>query len=128
MTDPLDFDLDELLKWYDEHVAAKKLRSENPQVRDLIEVLRAYPNGLGRTWAIDEIEKRRKAKGLTIPLSFENSIQSAYNQHSVDSAEWRKRGSKAETGLFFSPGGKGSGKWAVNQDRAAAWLRSRTGA
>ncbi|MDZ4371577.1 MAG: hypothetical protein U1C74_09185 [Phenylobacterium sp.] len=125
MAEPFDFDLDELMKWYDEHLAAKRLRSENPQVRDLIEVLLPHPKGLGRSWAIDEIEKRRRAKGLSIPLKFEASVQSAYNQHSVDSVVWRKRGSPVVDGLFHSPDGKGSGKWAVYPDRAAKWLRSK---
>lgn len=125
MTEEFVFDLDELMRGYDEHLAAKKLRSENPQVRDLIEVLVRYKNGLGRSWVIDEIEKRRRAKGLAIPPKFEASIQSAYNQHSVDSAVWRKRGSPEADGLFHSPEGKGSGKWAVYPDKAADWLRAK---
>jgi hypothetical protein len=122
-----DIDIDELIRWYDEHLAAKKLRAENPQVRDLIEVLLPHPKGLGRTWAIDLIEKRRRAKGMSIPLKFEESIQSAYNQHSADSSVWRRRGSPVADGLFHSPDGKGSGKWAVFPERAATWLRSRLG-
>lgn len=120
-----ELDLDDLLRWYDDHLAAKKLRSENPQVRDLIEVLLPHKNGLGRSWVIDAMEKRRRTKGLTIPAKFEASVQSAYNQHSVDSAVWQKRGSLAVDGLFYSPEGKGSGKWAVFPEKAAAWLRTR---
>lgn len=120
-----ELNIDELLRWYDEHLAAKKLRAENPQVRDLIEVLLPHTKGLGRTWVIDAIERRRRAKGFIIPPKFENSIQSAYNQHSVDSSVWKNKGSLPHDGLFFSPDGKGSGKWAVYPDRAADWLRSK---
>jgi len=34
-----------------------------------------------------------------------------------------KRKAPDTDGLFYSPEGKGSGVWAVNRDRAAAWLK-----
>ena len=124
MTTPDDF-WAKLLRRIDADIAAKKLRLENPYVRDLIEVLMPHQGGLSRQFVLHTLEKKRKQAGLKIPPKFEQSVQSAYNQHSVDSSVFIKRKAPESDGLFYSPQGKGSGIWAVYRDRATAWLEAR---
>ena len=116
---------DNLLRKIDAGIAAKKLRLENPYVKDLIEVLLPHQNGLSRRMVLHTLERKRKQAGLQIPEKFEQAVQSAYNQHSVDSTVFTKRGKPESDGLFYSPRGKGSGIWAVYRDKAATWLEAR---
>jgi hypothetical protein len=107
--------------------ALKEARHKHPYVGDLIAVLLPYPAGLRRTLAIHELEKQRKQDGLPIPASFESAVQSSYNHYSEDSDVFRKRDAPAGEGLFYSPDGKGSGRWAVHAERALYWLKARLG-
>ena len=97
-------------------------RRSNPYAADIAKVLIGHPGGLHRSKVISTLETDRKAKGLPMPEKFEATVQSAYNQYSIDSTLFSKRGAPAAEGLFYSVGGKGSGYWAVNRDRAKAWL------
>jgi hypothetical protein len=111
--------------WLKKFHALNEARHSHPYVADLIRVLLPFSNGLRRSMVMHELKKRRKKDGLPIPPSFEESVQSSYNQHSVDSSVFRKRKAPDSEGLFYSPDGKGSGRWAVNRERAGAWLRAR---
>ncbi len=117
--------LDQLLRDVQARIAKKELRLEHPYVKDLIEVLKAYPRGLARQMVLHTLEKQRQRAGLPIPAKFEEAVQSSYNQHSVDSMVFKKRNAPPSDGLFYSPHGKGSGIWAVHLDRAAAWLKGK---
>ena len=64
----------------------------------------------------------RKPKDLPMPKKFEQTVQSAFNHHSAQSSVFK---SGPEDDLFYSPGGKGSGYWAVHRDKAEAWLRRK---
>ena len=112
---------DEKLKQLAKAKAALKAL-KYPYVRDLIEVLRPHPRGLSRRLVLHTLERKRKEAGLSIPEKFEQSVQSAYNKHSVDSSVFKKRKAPEWQGLFYSPQGKRSGIWAVYPDRANAWL------
>lgn len=123
------FDLD---AWFEEAFqrmearrAALKLRKENPWVLYLIKVLWPYQSGLRRTIVMDRVRQIRAPKGLNMPKAFENTVQSAFNHHSSQSAVFAGRGAGEADDLFYSPDGKGSGKWAVHRERALAWLRDR---
>ena len=110
----------------DEKWKLAKLKEEHPYVADLIGLLLPYRNnGMRRSMVLRMLEKERKNAGLPIPPTFEQSVQSAYNGHCFDSLTFRRPESEA---LFYSPEGKGSGKWAVNAERAQAWLEKRLGA
>jgi hypothetical protein len=119
--------LDEFLERAGEIIAARQLKKDNPYLLDLIKILKPFPQGLRRRFVMDRMISNRKARGLDIPEEFEATVQSAYNHHSVDSLVFKKRGAPAADGLFFSPTGKGSGKWALNQERARSWLIARIG-
>jgi len=107
--------------------ALKEARQKHPYVGDLIAVLLSYPGGLRRSLVIYELEKQRTQDGLPIPTSFEAAVQNSYNHYSEDSEVFRKRAAPSAEGLFYSPDGKGSGRWAVHAERALKWLKARVG-
>jgi hypothetical protein len=126
MNDDLsNIDIEELLRSVEEAVAAKKLRDENPYVRDLIRVLWPYQRGLQRQFVIDRVWALRQPKGLPIPKTFEQTVQSSFNQYNAESQVFLKSGRSPEEALFYPVGGKGSGRWAVYHERAARWLRGK---
>jgi hypothetical protein len=107
--------------------ALKEARQRHPYVGDLIRVLLPYPEGLRRALAIFELEKQRRQDGLPIPATFKAAVQSSYNHYSQDSEIFIKRGAPSDEGLFYSPTGKGSGRWAVHPERALGWLKTKLG-
>lgn len=125
MTDELDHWLERVLREFQAKEAAKELRRQHPYLIDLIEVLQPYSHGLSRQIVLHTLEKRRQLDGLQIPPKFEEAVQSVYNRHCVDSLVFTKRKAPLSEGLFHSPGGKGSGTWAVHSERAAAWLTTK---
>ncbi len=125
MTDEIGDWLEQALRELEAKEAAKELRRQHPYLMDLIEVLQPYPRGLSRQIVLHTLEKRRQRDGLPIPPKFEQAVQSVYNRHCVDSLVFIKRKTPLSEGLFHSPGGKGSGTWAVHSERAAAWLRTK---
>lgn len=127
MTDEIGDWLEQALRELEANKAAKELRRQHPYLIDLIEVLKPYPRGLSRQIVLHTLEKRRQRDGLQIPRKFEEAVQSVYNRHCVDSSVFIKRKAPLSEGLFHSPGGKGSGTWAVHSERAAAWLKTKVG-
>jgi hypothetical protein len=113
--------------WFERYMALKDARRDHPYVGDIIRVLMPYANGLRRSMVLHELERQRKADGLPIPPTFEAAVQSSYNQHSIDSSVFRKRHAPDTEGIFYSPEGKGSGRWAVNRARALPWLKNKFG-
>ncbi|HML07295.1 MAG TPA: hypothetical protein VK430_04090 [Xanthobacteraceae bacterium] len=102
---------------------AKKLRRERPWVRDIIRVLwGASRAGISMDQLVRSLWEMRKPSGLNMPSRFRKTVQSFLNQHTAQSTQWNGR---PESNLFYSPQGKGSGTWAVHQERAAAWLMAR---
>jgi hypothetical protein len=117
-------ELEGVLKKY---YALKEARQRHPYVGDLIAVLLPYPEGLRRALVIFELEKQRRQEGLPIPAAFKSAVQSSYNHYSQDSEIFRKRGAPETESLFYSPAGKGSGRWAVHPGRALQWLKMKLG-
>jgi hypothetical protein len=124
---PDDLFVHELKSALGKYYALKEARQKHPYEGDLIRVLLPYPEGLRRSLAIYELEKQRKQDGLPIPPSFGAAVQNAYNHYSEDSEVFRARAAKREEALFHSPGGKGSGRWALHRDRALRWLTAKLG-
>jgi hypothetical protein len=99
-------------------------RHDNPYVATLIEILFPYgERGMPRRHAIDSVEGCRRDKGLCIPKSFDEVVQSAFNQHCVTSAVFRRRNCPAD-GLFSSRRDGSNAIWVMHADRADAWLRA----
>ena len=120
-----DDTLERLLREIEEARQLKKRRQEHTYVEDLMRLLLPCRAGLRRSVVLDRLEKQRTKDGLPIPDKFEQAVQSAYNQNCVDSAVFKKRGLPDSAAPFFSPGGSGSGIWAVDPERAEKWLRKR---
>ena len=117
--------LDALFREVEETIRLANLKKEHTYVEDLIKLLLPHKQGMSRQAVLHTLEKQRRDVGLHIPEKFEPSIQSAYNQHCVDSRVFRRRKLPDAEAPFYSPGGKGSGRWAVNHERAKAWLEKR---
>ncbi|WP_234730215.1 hypothetical protein [Acidocella facilis] len=117
-------ELDDFDEWLDRYLTNIKLRQDHPYVGDLIKVLRGYRMGRPRIRVLEILESQRKEAGLPMPNAFEESVQSSFNRHSSDSKVFERNKKENELPLFFSPGGKGSGKWAVHEDNALKWLKS----
>ena len=126
-TKPVHLDLDDidfevLVREDVKRRSAQKLRRQNPYVGDIVRALLVHPKGVHRSWVISSMEAQRKAKGLPIPTKFEETVQSAYNHHSIDSSVFQRRRADETDGLFYAVGGNGSGYWAVFPARAKVWL------
>src|SRR5712692_2246831 len=100
----------------------RQWRRDNPYVADLIEIMWPHGDiGLSRRNIIDALERSRCDKGLPVPDTFEQTVQSAFNQHCMQSAVFKKRGVPTD-GLFSSRRDGTSAIWAVYRERAKAWL------
>ena len=105
-------------------LAARKLRSELPNVVDLIAVLREHPAGLRRWSVMRAMRAKRERSGASVPQKFEDEIERAFRRFCA-SAESIKSGScSAATAFFHKPEGKAGEVWAVFADRADVWLQA----
>ena len=67
------------------------------------------------------MERARRTKSLPIPDSFDETVQSAFNQHCIQSSVFKKRNVPAD-GLFSSRRAGNSTNWIVHHEPAAQWL------
>jgi hypothetical protein len=121
-----DADLDALLRDAMQHYAlvleARKQKSDNPMILDLIEaLLPAGPDGMPRPRAIEIVERSRRAKNMPMPIKFEESVQSTFNQHCFESEVFKKRGS-GDGAIFHTRRVGKYAYWSVNREQARAWL------
>ena len=117
--------LEALLREVEETIRLANLKKEHTYVEDLIRLLLPHRRGMRRQMVLHNLERHRGALGLDIPPKFVEAVQSAYNQNCADSSVFRRRNLPESYALFYTPGGKGSGVWAVNPERATAWLEER---
>ena len=119
----MDGDLVErFLRELREAAELKRKRKQHTYVEDLIRLLLPYKGGLSRRRVLDMLERQRKETGLPLPATFEQAVQSAFNQNCSDSAVFRKRRLPDSEAPFYSPR---RGIWAVDSARAENWLRKR---
>jgi hypothetical protein len=117
--------LEDLLQEAFAALQKRRTRRDNPYVVDLIGVLRPHGEyGLSRRRVIDTLERVRRAKGLPVPPTFDEVVQSAFNQHCVDSVVFKVRRVPAD-GLFSSRRDGPNATWIVHVGRADAWLLAR---
>lgn len=117
-------DFEKWLKEYTNKKAVRELQSQQPYLLDLIQILSKFANGASRSYVLDKMQKQRLDGGLPVPKRFDEAVQSCYNQHCIDSAVFRSRKVPDNEALFTSPGGKGSGRWALRRSNAAQWLKA----
>ena len=120
----LDVIDDDILKRIEEELASKDLRRKHPYVMDLVRLLLPHKDGMQRQRVLKELQNQREKDHLPIPDKFEEAVQSAYNQHCVDSSVFQKRDKLASEALFHTPG---RGIWALNVNQNPA-LRKIQGA
>jgi hypothetical protein len=96
--------------------------------RDLIQALREYPKGRDCQRVYDDVLRARNGRGertlenFKSRNSFESAVRATFNQYNRDGSVWRKNGADPKNALFFCPHGLGMGVWAVDLERAEAWL------
>jgi hypothetical protein len=119
----LNVDLDELFRLAEAADAKRKLRRERPWTRDIIRVLWST-----RSMPFDRLTRQlwdlRNPSGLPMPKRFEKTVQTCLNQYTSQSKVFARVG-RPQDDLFYSPGGKFSGTWAVHKERAVVWLKER---
>jgi len=113
-------DLDELIREVRQRIEEQEWKRDNPYVVDLIEALAPHPEGLERLHVIRDVGRLRRKKNLPMPKRLEETVQSAFQGYSSQSAAFR-----GGADLFHWPRGKGTGIWAVHLERAKAWLRKK---
>jgi hypothetical protein len=87
-----------------------------------------WPYGERGHWRVDVIDKvwrLRNDASVTAPASFENTVQAAYNYYCSASNVFAGRKADLGEALFYPVGRKGSGRWAVDRNRAVAWLKRK---
>lgn len=62
---------------------------------------------------------------LPLPKRMRETVQSRLNHYTSQSSVFTNRGGPLADDLFYSPGGKRSGTWAVRHDVARTWLIGR---
>jgi hypothetical protein len=117
---------DELIREFEQKIETRKLRNENPHVMHLIRILWPFAEGgLIRRYAIERVWRLRNGVGVRMPKEFEAAVQSAFNNYCEKSDVFVRRNAKVEEALFYPVGRKGSGRWAVDRNRAEAWLKKK---
>ena len=103
----------------------QKWRREHPYTADLLQILLPLGSrGLPRTRVITEVALIRRKHDLPIPASFDETVQSVFNQHCVNSLVFRKRNIPSD-GLFSSRRDGREAIWSVIPEVAQAWLLAR---
>jgi hypothetical protein len=102
---------------------------ERTNLADLIQVLLANPGGLRRWSIMRAIRLRREKRDGAISLKLEDEIERVFRKFCA--GEPPPKGVKTrctpENALFHRPKEKAGEVWAVNPQRARAWLKSEAG-
>lgn len=117
--------LDDLIEEARAAIAAKRLKAEQTYVVDLIGILAPHgQRGLPRQQVLGIAEQARRLSGLPIPAAFEETVQSAFNQHCITSAVFKKRNALQDA-LFLSRRAGSTAYWSLRRESAIEWLRAR---
>jgi hypothetical protein len=119
-------ELQELIREVEQKQAERKRLRKHPYTLDLIRAL--WPYGERGHWRVDVIDKvwrLRNDASVTRPSSFENTVQAAYNYYCSASNVFVAREADLADALFYPVGRKGSGRWAVDRERAGTWLKRK---
>lgn len=117
-----DEEFEELIR----EVERRERLKAHPYALDLIRALWPYgERGYWRGDVIDKVWRRRNDASVTTPKSFEKTVQASYNYYCSASDVFAARKADLAEGSFYPVGRKGSGRWAVDRDRAVAWLKTK---
>jgi len=97
-------------------------RSERPWRDDILDALRELRGRAPRLSVVEAVYRMRKARGETIPRTYEAIIQRTLQQYCPHSKVFDGNPDHA---LFLWPDGPGAGIWALNEPVVARFLRWR---
>lgn len=100
--------------------------AEQTHLLKLIEVLLPHPGGLRRWSVMRAIRSMHEKAALEIPLKLEDEIERVFRRHGGDDSGCIEPGSRnqieASARLFCRPKDRAGEVWAVDPDKARAWL------
>ena len=105
-------------------VAARKLRSDQPILSELIKVLAPHPGGLRRWSVMRAIRNERERASRDISQKFEDEVERTFRRFCADAEGAKTRTCDPTEALFYRPREKAGEVWAIFPDRAKAWLAS----
>lgn len=100
---------------------------ERVDLLDLIQVLLPYPGGLRRWSVMRAIRSLRENRDMEISPKFEDEIERVFRKFCAGKPPAGAVKDHPEAALFHRPSEKAGEVWAVNPNRARAWLRAETG-
>ena len=98
-----------------------RLRADRTYLLDLIAVLQPPPAGLRKWSVMKAMRARREKTGKNVPLKFENDVERVFRKACAGDPV-RGPNSDAASELFHRPKEKAGEVWALNGERAQAWL------
>jgi hypothetical protein len=104
-------------------VAERRTQTDRLYLLDLIRVLRPHAAGLRRWSVMRRIRAHRESTGLPVEQRMEDAVERVFRNNCGDAEKFKRRDSSPESALFYWPQGKLGGIWAVDPNRADAWLK-----
>ena len=97
-----------------------RIGADTASLRDLIAVLTSAPKGLRKWSVMRAIRARREHAGRDIPLKFEADIERAFRRFCAGDPV--QGAAPAAAALFYRPKETAGEVWAVDVEKAKAWL------
>ena len=91
---------------------------------DILAALKKLGGKAHRMRVVEETRRIRQARSASIPATFEQTVQQAFERHCIDSDIFCR---KSHLGLFHWPHGRGDGTWALIPDTAERYIRQYQG-
>jgi hypothetical protein len=101
---------------------ARKSRTDQIVVEELVKVLEKHPGGLRRWSVMRAIRTERERASVDISQKFEDEIERVFRRFCADYGDSKSRTCTASDALFHRPREKAGEVWAVYPERAKAWL------
>lgn len=101
---------------------ARRLRSDQVILLELIKVLAPHPGGLRRWSVMRAIRSDRDRTARDIPQKFEDEVERTFRRFCADWVDAKSRSCAASDALFYRPRERAGEVWAVFPDRAKAWI------
>lgn len=106
----------------DEATSTQKGHDFGPIVGELINVLAPHPEGLRRWSVMRAIRAERERASRYVSPKFEIEIERVFREFCADSKGQKTRRHVEGDMLFHRPNERAGEVWALNPDKAKAWL------